>query len=160
SQIAEALVARSKELEAAGYHAQIHVSEDMVPLFIMDDGRRVALINQGESFAIKGGDRKFTKAELAELSKKSPNCFSPNVTLRPVVQDFLLPTAAYIGGPAEIAYFAQLRAVYEVLGRPDPCVLPRASFTLVEGRHQKTMRKFGLELRDFFDGLHAAVTKV
>src|SRR5262249_58615748 len=105
SQIGEALVARSKELEAAGYHAQIHVSEDMVPLFIMDDGRRVALINQGESFAIKGGDRKFTKAELAELSKKCPNCFSPNVTLRPVVQDFLLPTAAYIGGPAEIAYF-------------------------------------------------------
>src|SRR5262249_17346423 len=72
----------------------------------------------------------------------------------------LLPTAAYIGGPAEIAYFAQIRAVYEELGRPDPCVLPRASFTLVEGRHQKTMRKFGLELRDFFDGLHAAVTKV
>jgi uncharacterized protein YllA (UPF0747 family) len=82
------------------------------------------------------------------------------VTLRPVVQDYLLPTAAYVGGPAEIAYFAQVRAVYEVLGRQLPCVLPRASLTLVEGRHQKTMKKYGLELRDFFEGLHPAVTKV
>src|SRR6266850_1424313 len=88
------------------------------------------------------------------------SCFSPNVTLRPVVQDYLLPTAAYIGGPAEIAYFAQLRAVYQTLERQEPCVLPRASFTIVEGRHQKTMKKYGLELQDFFDGLHPAVTKV
>jgi uncharacterized protein YllA (UPF0747 family) len=82
------------------------------------------------------------------------------VTLRPVVQDYLLPTAAYIGGPAEIAYFAQLRAVYQTLDRQEPCVLPRASLTIVEGRHQKTMKKYGLELRDFFDGLHTAVAKV
>src|SRR5262249_35345849 len=160
AEIAKALVTRSAQLESAGYHAQVHVSEDMVPLFIMDDGRRVALTRQGDTFTIKGSERKFSKTELAELSRKCPNCFSPNVTLRPVVQDFLLPTAAYIGGPAEIAYFAQINAVYEVLGRVEPCVLPRASFTLVEGRHQKTMRKYGLELQDFFDGLHAAVTKV
>jgi uncharacterized protein YllA (UPF0747 family) len=82
------------------------------------------------------------------------------VTLRPVVQDYLLPTAAYVGGPAEIAYFAQLRAVYQTLGRQEPCVLPRASFTIVEGRHQKTMKKYDLELKDFFEGLHPAVTKV
>jgi uncharacterized protein YllA (UPF0747 family) len=76
------------------------------------------------------------------------------------VQDFLLPTAAYIGGPAEIAYFAQLRAVYETLGRQEPCVLPRASLTLIEARHRKTLTRYGLELGDFFEGLHPAVTKV
>jgi uncharacterized protein YllA (UPF0747 family) len=76
------------------------------------------------------------------------------------VQDYLLPTAAYIGGPAELAYFAQLRAVYEVLERQEPCVLPRASFTIVEGRHQKTMEKYDLQLSDFFESLHAAITKV
>ena len=161
SEIAGALVERSRELEEAGYHAQIKVSEDMVPLFIMDDGRRAAITQQQDGrFSVKGSDRTFTKEELVELAARCPSCFSPNVTLRPVVQDYLLPTAAYIGGPAEIAYFAQLRAVYETLGRQEPCVLPRASFTIVEGRHQKTMKKYVLELRDFFDGLHPAVTKV
>src|SRR6185295_9257597 len=158
--IASALVARSNELEAAGYHAQVKVSQDMVPLFIIDDGRRVAMTRENGRFHVKGSDRSFAHDELVELAKRCPSCFSPNVTLRPVVQDYLLPTAAYIGGPAEIAYFAQLRAVYETLGRQDPCVLPRASFTIVEGRHQKTMKKYGLELQDFFDGLHPAVRKV
>jgi len=160
SEIARALVGRSRDLEESGYHAQIHVSEDMVPLFIMDEGRRSALTQQDGRFTVKGSDRTFTGEELVELAGRCPSCFSPNVTLRPVVQDYLLPTAAYIGGPAEIAYFAQLRAVYETLGRQEPCVLPRASLTIVEGRHQKTMKKYGLELRDFFDGLHPAVTKV
>jgi bacillithiol biosynthesis cysteine-adding enzyme BshC len=158
--IARALVDRSSALEASGYHSQIHVSEEMVPLFIVDDGRRVALTRQGDRYVIKGGDRSFAHDELVALARRCPNCFSPNVTLRPVVQDYLLPTGAYVGGPAEAAYFGQLMAVYEVLGRPLPCVLPRASFTLIEARHQKTMRKYGLELSDFFGGLHAAVTKV
>lgn len=160
SEIARALVARSRELEEAGYHAQIHVSEDMVPLFIMDEGRRAALTHHDGRFAVKGSDHSFSNEELVELASRCPSCFSPNVTLRPVVQDYLLPTAAYIGGPAEIAYFAQLRAVYETLERQEPCVLPRASFTIIEGRHQKTMKKYGLKVQDFFDGLHPAVTKV
>jgi len=159
-QIAAALVDRSRELESSGYHAQVHVSDDMVPLFIMDDGRRVALARHEDRFVVKAGERGFTRDELVELAKRCPGCFSPNVTLRPVVQDYLLPTAAYIGGPAEIAYFAQIRAVYRVLNRAEPCVLPRASMTIIEGRHQKTMRKYGLELKDFFEGLHAAVKKV
>jgi len=160
SEIATRLVERSRELESAGYHAQVHVSEDMVPLFIMDEGRRVAMAQQDGRFFVKGSERAFDKEELAELARRCPNCFSPNVTLRPVVQDYLLPTAAYVGGPAEIAYFAQLRAVYEALGRQEPCVLPRSSFTIIEGRHQKTMKKYGLVLADFFEGLHPAITKV
>jgi bacillithiol biosynthesis cysteine-adding enzyme BshC len=160
SEIARALVERSAELERAGYHAQVHVSEDMVPLFIMDDGRRVAMTQSEGRFHVKGSQRSFSKEELVELARRCPNCFSPNVTLRPVVQDYLLPTAAYIGGPAEVAYFAQIRAVYETLGRQEPCVLPRASLTIIEGRHQKTMKKYGLELQDFFEGLHPAIQKV
>jgi bacillithiol biosynthesis cysteine-adding enzyme BshC len=159
-EIARALVQRSSELEQAGYHAQIHVSEDMVPLFIMDDGRRVALQERDGRFVVKGSDRSYGNQELAELASRCSTCFSPNVTLRPVVQDYLLPTAAYIGGPAEVAYFAQIGAVYKVLGRPEPCILPRGSFTIVEGRHQKTMKKYSLTLQDFFDGLHPAMAKV
>ena len=66
---------------------------------------------------------------MLETVRRCPSCFSPNVTLRPIVQDFLLPTLAYIGGPAEIAYFAQLRPNYGLLNRVDPVALPRASFT-------------------------------
>jgi len=160
SEIVEALTRRSSDLEAAGYHAQIHITPDMVPLFIMDDGHRKALSYQDGQFSVKGSSRTFTPAELTELARVCPNCFSPNVTLRPVVQDYLLPTAAYIGGPAEVAYFAQVIGAYEALGRQLPCILPRWSCTIVEGRHQKTMKKYGLELSDFFEGLHAAVTKV
>ena len=160
SDIAHALVERSHELETSDYHAQVHVSEDMVPLFIMDDGKRTGLIEREGRFWLKGSDRSFDRRELADLAQRCPNCFSPNVTLRPIVQDYLLPTAAYIGGPAEIAYFAQIRTVYETLGRQEPCVLPRASFTIIEGRHQKTMKKYRLTLPDFFDGLHPAITKV
>lgn len=159
-EIARALVERSHELERAGYHAQIHVSEDIAPLFIMDDGKRVAMTQREGRFYVKGSERSFDQAELAELAGRCPNCFSPNVTLRPVVQDWLLPTAAYIGGPAEIAYFAQIRAVYETLERQEPCVLPRASMTVIEHRHHKTLKKLALNLPDFFDGLHAAITKV
>jgi bacillithiol synthase len=160
TEIASALVERSAALVKAGYHAQVNTAEDMVPLFIIDEGRRVALTERDRRFQVKGSSRTFEKDELAQLALRCPNCFSPNVTLRPVVQDYLLPTAAYIGGPAELAYFAQIRAVYEILERPAPCVLPRASFSIVEGRHQKTMEKYDLQLNDFFEGLHAAITKV
>ncbi|HKQ08893.1 MAG TPA: bacillithiol biosynthesis cysteine-adding enzyme BshC, partial [Blastocatellia bacterium] len=159
-EIARALVERSRELERAGYHAQVHVSEDAVPLFVMDGGKRLAMTQRDGRFYVKGSDRSFDKAELVELAARCPNCFSPNVTLRPVVQDWLLPTAAYIGGPAEVAYFAQIRAVYETLERQEPCVLPRASMTIIEHRHRKTLKKLKLALPDFFDGLHAAITKV
>ncbi|MEW6127013.1 MAG: bacillithiol biosynthesis cysteine-adding enzyme BshC [Acidobacteriota bacterium] len=160
SEIAHALVERSHALVAAGYHAQVNVSEEMVPLFILDDGRRVAMSHHDGRFYVKGSEKSFAQDELAQLAAHCPNCFSPNVTLRPIVQDYLLPTAAYIGGPAELAYFAQLRAVYEVLERPLPCVLPRASFTIIEGRHHKTMEKYNLHLSDFFESLHVAITKV
>ncbi|MBI3649778.1 MAG: bacillithiol biosynthesis cysteine-adding enzyme BshC [Acidobacteria bacterium] len=160
AEIAAALVERSAALVAAGYHAQVNTAEDMVPLFILDGGRRVALTQRDGRFHVKGSQRTFEPDELAQLALRCPNCFSPNVTLRPVVQDYLLPTAAYIGGPAELAYFAQIRAVYEVLQRQEPCVLPRASFSIVEGRHQKTMEKYDLQLSDFFESLHSAVTKV
>ncbi|HEY6333568.1 MAG TPA: bacillithiol biosynthesis cysteine-adding enzyme BshC, partial [Blastocatellia bacterium] len=159
-EIADALVRRSSELVAAGYHAQIHVSDDMAPLFYLDNGRRLAMTRKGNEFVLKGSNRSIPAAELIELARTCSDCFSPNVTLRPIVQDFLLPTAAYIGGPSEIAYFAQIQVVYQILNRPLPCVLPRASFTLIEGRHQKALAKYSLTLPDFFDGLHAAVTRV
>jgi bacillithiol synthase len=80
--------------------------------------------------------------------------------MRPIVQDFLLPTVAYIGGPAEIAYFAQLRPNYSLLDRVEPVVLPRASFTLIEKRHAKTMSKYGIAFPDLFEGQEEVMKRV
>ena len=159
-EFASALVKQSTALEAAGYHAQVYTSNESVPLFMMDEGRRTAMTQRDGSFYLKGGDKHFPREELLETVNRCPACFSPNVTLRPIVQDFLLPTAVYIGGPAEIAYFAQLRAGYQLLGRIEPLVLSRASFTLVEKRHAKTLSKNGLQFSDLFAGLPEVMTKI
>lgn len=160
-EFAARLVEKSQALETAGYHAQVHTSPDAVPLFLLDEGRRTALVRgEDDVYRLKGGEKSFTHAELLETVKRCPGCFSPNVTLRPIVQDFLLPTAVYIGGPAEIAYFAQLRAGYELLGRLHPFVAARASVTLIEKRHARTMQKHGLKFEDLFAGLEAVLAQI
>ncbi len=159
-EFATALVKQSAALEAAGYHAQVYTSPESVPLFMMDEGRRTALVQRDGHFYLKGSEKSFQRDELLATVHRCPNCFSPNVTLRPIVQDFLLPTAVYIGGPAEIAYFAQLRAGYQLLGRVEPLVLSRASFTLIEKRHAKTLSKNGLTFSDLFAGVNEVMTKI
>src|SRR6202789_2227745 len=118
----DALMARSKELEQAGYHAQVKVSGGSTLLFYNVDGRREALRSRSGKF--QAGNASFTPAELRAAIEKTPKDFTPNVLLRPIVQDTLLPTAAYIAGPAEIADMAQTQVVYErLLGRM-PAILP------------------------------------
>jgi bacillithiol biosynthesis cysteine-adding enzyme BshC len=159
-EIASALVAQSRALESAGYHAQVYTSLEAVPLFMMDDGRRTAMVRRDDGFYLKGSEKRFNIEELLDTVHRCPTCFSPNVTLRPVVQDFLLPTVAYIGGPAEIAYFAQLRPAYRLLDRVEPVVLPRASLTIIEKRYARALGKHGLQFTDLFEGLHEVMVKV
>ncbi|MCA1634593.1 MAG: bacillithiol biosynthesis cysteine-adding enzyme BshC [Acidobacteria bacterium] len=161
-EIAAALDARSRELEAAGYHAQVHTSPDSFPLFIHgEDGARRALTRTaGGRYASKGSAEEWTAEELAVMSEREPERFSPNVTLRAVVQDYLLPTIAYFGGAAEIAYFAQTAEVYRVLARPATPILHRASLTVVERRTGRTLERYGLRLEDFFAGLDAVIARV
>ncbi|MEP7343268.1 MAG: bacillithiol biosynthesis cysteine-adding enzyme BshC [Acidobacteriota bacterium] len=160
-EFANRLVTASAQLEAAGYHSQVYTSQEAVPLFMLDEGRRTAMVRREDGrFYLKGGDKSFASDEMLSTVLRCPNCFSPNVTLRPIVQDFLLPTLAYIGGPAEIAYFAQLRPNYSLLNRVEPVVLPRATFTLIEKRHAKTMSKYGIEFKDLFEGQEAVLKKV
>ncbi len=160
-EFAARLVTESAALVEAGYHAQVYTSPEAVPLFMLDDGRRTAMVRREDGkFYLKNGEKSFAADDLLSTVKQCPNCFSPNVTMRPIVQDFLLPTVAYIGGPAEIAYFAQLRPNYELLGRVEPVVLPRASFTLIEKRHAKTMNKYGISFPELFEGPEEVMKKV
>jgi bacillithiol synthase len=172
-EIAIAIVNRSRELEAAGYHAQVAPSENSFPLFWHDDnGARHALTRtetgkyqtktEGQKPDRERGlsVRDYTAEELADWALREPDRFSPNVTLRAVVQDFLLPTVAYYGGAAEIAYFAQTAEVYRLLDRPVTPILHRASMTLVERHTWRSLERYGISLTDFFAGLDHVLARV
>lgn len=160
--IAIAIVNRSLELEKAGYHAQVAPSENSFPLFWHDEnGARHALTRtQSGNYRTKAGGEEHSAEELAEWALREPDRFSPNVTLRAVVQDFLLPTVAYYGGAAEIAYFAQTAEVYRILNRPVTPILHRASLTLVERHTWRSLDRYGIGLADFFGGTDHVMARV
>jgi len=144
-----ALLARTGELERDGFHAQVLVAAGASLLFLIDDatGMRQALRRTAEG-AWKAGGRIYSTAELLEILDAAPERLSPNALLRPVFQDTILPTAAYIGGPSEIAYFAQSAVLYEaILGRLTP-VLPRLSATLIEPALAAVMDRHEVQFPD------------
>ena len=162
AEIATAVEQRSKELEDAGYHAQVMATANSFPLFLHDEsGARHALARTEKGkYRAKDIDAEYTSDELAQLALESPQKFSPNVTLRAVVQDYLLPTIAYYGGAAEIAYFAQTGEVYRVLGRPVTPILPRSSLTMIERHASRVLERYDLKLEDLFDGIEPVITRV
>jgi bacillithiol biosynthesis cysteine-adding enzyme BshC len=141
---------QNKRLEKLGYHAQVKVTDRSTLLFATVEGKRVALVKRNSGFV--AGHQEFTTEQLASEIESHPESFSPNALLRPVVQDTLLPTAAYIGGPAEIAYFAQNRVLYDRLLGRTPAILPRASFTIVEPVVQRLLTRYSLSIEDVFRG--------
>ncbi len=157
-----ALLARGQALESAGYHQQVKVTASSVLLFALREGARTAIHRRDGSkkaaeFVIgaEPGAERLSSAELLDRIASAPESFSPNVLLRPIVQDYLLPTLAYTGGAAEAAYFAQVGAVYEMmLGRVTP-IVPRFSATLVEPKVQRWLGQYGIEVPDAFQGLEA-----
>jgi bacillithiol synthase len=154
AKIDEALLARGKELEYAGYHQQVKVTASSTLLFTIKDGARIPIHRRlnGNSTEFLIGDEKVSQADLLARISKAPQDFTPNVLLRPIVQDHLLPTLAYTGGAAEVAYFAQVAVVYqELLGHVTP-ILPRFSATLMEPKAQNLMERYHLSIQDLFQG--------
>jgi bacillithiol biosynthesis cysteine-adding enzyme BshC len=131
------LLQRNRELEAAGYHTQVHVDARTSLFFLIEKGHRLPL-----------REVRYSPDELCERAEE----LSPNALLRPVVQDYMLPTAAYIGGPAELSYFAQSQVLYRALLGHMPRLVSRSGFTLFDARASKLMDRYGLQLRDFFHG--------
>ncbi len=148
----DALLARGEELESAGYHVQVLVKAGASLLFLVEEGtgERQALHRTGDG-VWKAGGASYSEAELLGILESAPERLSPNALLRPVFQDTILPTAAYVGGPAEVAYFAQSAVLYEaILGRITP-VLPRFSATILEPAIAAVMAKDEVSLKDVFD---------
>jgi len=148
--IAGDLLTRGKELGRRGFHAQVKVTPQSTLLFLDVEGKREPV--RGKSGDFFAGSLRLSGVEFLRIIESEPQRLSAGVLLRPVLQDSILPTAAYIGGPAEVAYMAQAQIVYRrLLGRM-PAILPRASFTLVEPSVARALNKYGLEIRDVFRG--------
>jgi bacillithiol synthase len=160
------LLERGKELEAAGFEPQVKVTAESTLLFHMKDGLRQPIgfnppangtARNGEQSGVdrgtfKAGDAFWTRDEVLRLEENAPETLSPNALLRPVVQDYLLPTVAFAAGSAEISYLAQSQVVYQhILGRM-PVLLPRADFTILDAKADKLLQKYRLCIENVWAG--------
>ena len=131
------------DLTARGYHAQVHPQDDSLALFHLDGSRR-AIRQQDGKFVV--GEQQYPTAALVAQASEQPASFSPNVLLRPIVQDTIFPTICYVAGPNELAYLGQLRGVYEHFGVPMPLFYPRATATILDSAALRFLTKYKLPL--------------
>lgn len=142
-----ALIEQQRAIELAGFSATVHVREGSPLSFFHASGAggpRGRLLGHAHGFSELGGDTVHAQAALFERLERDPLCFSTSALLRPILQDTLLPTAAYVGGPAEVAYFAQLPKLYEVFGRQMPLIVPRARLRLIEPASSRLLQRLRL----------------
>ncbi len=141
------------------YHAQVHARP--TNLFLLEASSRLPIDAQSDgTFILRGTERTFTEAELLDRLDAHPEQFSPNVVLRPLMQDRVLPTAAYVAGPGETSYFAQYRGVYDWAEIPMPIIYPRASVSLVESKVEKVLDKFDLSVADLVEGVDSLFQRI
>ncbi|WP_150266292.1 bacillithiol biosynthesis cysteine-adding enzyme BshC [Paenibacillus tepidiphilus] len=158
------LIERNDELEGAyreaaealtsgGYELQADVTAGNANLFYIHEGARLLLYKQEGRFADRKGQVSFSREELLDMLEEHPERFSNNVLTRPLMQDYVLPVLATVLGQGEIAYWAIPHLAFRTIGGQMPLILPRMSFTIVEGTLQKHMDKFGLSFGDVRIGL-------
>ena len=146
-------------LLAAGYHQQVPVREGFLNLFAVVDGQRRALGLAQGVVEVRGTRERWPIDDALRRLEADPSAWSPGALLRPLVQDALLPTAAYVGGPAEIAYHAQITPSYAHFGIPRPVLLPRPSLTLVEPQQARALDAERLTLADLVGDPEALVSR-
>ena len=152
-------VAASERLRLAGYETQIPLHEGILNQFYAERERQAIQWKDG-AYDIKGLPAMATKEDLLKLAREKPFLFSPNVLLRPLYQDAVLPTVAYVGGPSEIAYFGQLKGVYEAFGLSMPVIYPRKSVTIVEGKIDHILKKYHLSVPDLWRNAAGAIGEI
>ena len=153
----EKLVHLSAELEEI-YHAQVKVKP--VNLFFSTEDGRYSIEPVENEYKLKRKRKSFKQEELLDLVETEPERFSPNVLLRPICQDYILPTAFYIGGPSEVAYFAQATLLYDFYKIQTPIIYPRSSATLLETNINKILEKYNVAIDDIFFGAEELKKKV
>jgi uncharacterized protein YllA (UPF0747 family) len=145
------LSARGEALVAAGFEQQIPVRPGCALVFFhrgATTGPRYRLQREGGAWRLSGCGDVVAEGDVAAALAREPLRFSTSALLRPIVQDVLLPAAAYVGGPAEVSYFAQLAPVYERLGVAAPLVIPRAKLVCIAARARRLLEELGLQPDD------------
>ncbi|HSI90009.1 MAG TPA: bacillithiol biosynthesis cysteine-adding enzyme BshC, partial [Adhaeribacter sp.] len=157
-QISYRLVNQTNETLAAYYKPQVLARE--INLFYLEDGLRERIVPEGDNFRVLNTELVFTAAEIEKLARQQPEKFSPNVILRPLYQELLLPDLAYIGGGAEVAYWLQLKAVFEHYSVPFPVVMLRNSALYINKSNAARMQKLGLKPEELFEDLNRLKKKI
>ena len=140
------------------YHAQIKPKS--LNLFFFHRGGRYLLEPRSDGYSLKGTRQHLTREFVSDAATNTPELFSPNVVLRPICQDWLLPTLAYVAGPGEIAYFGQLKTLYEAVDIPMPIIYPRASATILEEKADKVLERFSISILDIYRDVEMVKEKV
>ena len=141
----EAIKETNRSLIGAGYHLQVTRPEQYTNLFLCED-RRSRIEYRDGRFCVDGTEREYSRDELVDSIESTPASFSPNVLLRLIAQSRLFPTVAFVGGPAEIAYFAQVKGLFPIFDVVPPIVHPRLSATLIEGKWASFIEKHDIDL--------------
>ncbi|MGB2908904.1 MAG: bacillithiol biosynthesis cysteine-adding enzyme BshC [Candidatus Aminicenantaceae bacterium] len=149
----------SKRLEQAGYPVQVRLHKGILNLFYVEPERQAVSYRAGD-FHIKGSEQPRSREGLLALAAEKPHLFSPNVLLRPVYQDMLLPTVAYVGGPGEIAYLAQMKGIYQSFGLPMPIIYPRKNIILQEKKVEHVLDNLELRIPDFHGRVDSLITRI
>ncbi len=140
----ERLQQRDRALHERGFTPQVHVDDTESLLFWIEGNRRFKIRFEYERYQVKGRNQlRFDRKELSRLAEREPQHFGTSALLRPILQDYLFPTALYVGGPAEIAYFSQLNAISRDWGL-EMIIVPRAAFTVVDPKSNRLLAKHDL----------------
>ena len=147
--ISEKLVTETTgKINALGYHTPLHARE--INLFYLDNGIRERITKTGDAFQVLNTDLTFSEAEILDLADKKPDFFSPNVVLRPLYEEVILPNLAYIGGPSEVPYWMQLKGVFDHFNVPFPMLMPRNFALYINGQQSKKAQKLKIQYKDLF----------
>jgi bacillithiol biosynthesis cysteine-adding enzyme BshC len=148
-----------QRLQSIGYSQQVVKGDTECNFFLETDHRRCKVLFENDTYVIPATGDKYSTNDMAALLDEAPGRFSANVVLRPVLQQRLFPTAAYVGGPGEIAYWAQLKPLFEHFDQPMPIVYPRAQATLLTTKTKKLLTKNGLDMNILMEGSQFAMEK-
>ncbi|MDH3890214.1 MAG: bacillithiol biosynthesis cysteine-adding enzyme BshC [candidate division Zixibacteria bacterium] len=148
---------RNRSIVDGGYHIQVEKKEDSTHLFCNEDGRK-PLLRDGDRFVL--GDKSMTREELLARIDSEPQKFSPDVMTRPILQSYLFPVLSQKGGPAEIAYLAQINPLFELFNLAPPYHMARASMTIVENRFKQLLHDNHIEFGELTGDIEQVINRV
>jgi len=146
----ELILEQSQALEKADFKRQIQIRTELLNIFILKDNNRVPINVLGEVLGNGENGNLLDNKALLQIAQENPERFSPKVAFRPIVQDFLFPTVVYVGGPSELAYFAQLKTAYEFFNIQMPIIWPRTSASIIDNKIYRHIQKTNIQFTEIF----------